>query len=619
MHTTFSSALSALNQTGILGPFGAALNGVDQGLQQISQHGKDVGLAMIGVGGAMAGIGVGLSALGSKEQAAHQQLQAAIEATGKSYDDYTGQIDKTVAAQEHYGHSSAETQDALRILTQATHDPTKALQDMSVASDLAAAKHESLTAAAGQLGKAYNGSARLLKQFGVDAVPTAAKATAALATAQGQATSANDGLTRAQNHLNDVQSTGHAKAGQLATAQLAVKEAAAKAQSAHDKLTAAQKTNESITSGQADNIKALGVVLKGQASASADTFSGKLKAMGTHLEDNVAQFGQKYGPAVTAAGTALAGLGAVTSTTTALMEAGRAAALGTRIELMAQSGGAWAPPPPLGHHPTPPWTPTRSAIRSTAIAALVAGIIYLATQTQVFQTSGGSTSSMLRRRPMRRRQPPSPVPTGSRPTGLIKGVLPVRPGLAVTSSPRTPTASGAWPAWSISHPGPAFPAVQPDHRPIPPGGLVSGDRHGWDRPGVAAKIRPDQERPRKTSGGIRTRGRGDHQGLGRGSENAMHAAFNTVWRDLQGRSVRLKGPPSTTTTACSNPRAPPIMGGLLDSISAGSSRPRWPHGHHPPTRSATPSTPSGGMAGGPAVQHRAWRCWPTTWTSDQRP
>ena len=38
---------------------------------------------------------------------------------------------------------------------------------LGTASDLAASKHESLGTAAGQLGKAYNGSAKLFKAFGI--------------------------------------------------------------------------------------------------------------------------------------------------------------------------------------------------------------------------------------------------------------------------------------------------------------------------------------------------------------------------------------------------------------------------------------------------------------------
>jgi hypothetical protein len=199
MHDAFSATLAALNQTGVLGPFGAALDGVDQALETISKHGKDVGLAMIGVGGAMAGIGVGLSALGSKDQAAHQQLQAAVQATGKDYDDYGKAVEEAIKHQENFGHSSAETQDALTKLTEATHDPTKALQLLNETSDVAAAKHESLSEAATAVGKVYNGNTKLLKEFGVtiDKATGQTKdhqtATEALAkVVSGQATAAQD-------------------------------------------------------------------------------------------------------------------------------------------------------------------------------------------------------------------------------------------------------------------------------------------------------------------------------------------------------------------------------------------------------------------------------------------
>lgn len=45
--------------------------------------------------------------------------------------------------------------------------------------------------------------------------------------------------------------------------------------------------------------------LSGQADAAAHTFTGRLKALRTEVEDNVAEFGQKYGPAILAAGTVL--------------------------------------------------------------------------------------------------------------------------------------------------------------------------------------------------------------------------------------------------------------------------------------------------------------------------
>jgi hypothetical protein len=167
MHSAFSGMLNQLNSTGVLGPFGQALSTADQSLQNMEGHAKKTTDKMLGLGSAAAGVGFGLAALGSKDQAAHQQLQAAIGATGHSYEQYSAQVDAAVGHQEKFGHTADDTQGALRVLTQATHDPNEALKLLNETTDLAAAKHEDLTTAAGQVGKAYNGSARIFKEFGV--------------------------------------------------------------------------------------------------------------------------------------------------------------------------------------------------------------------------------------------------------------------------------------------------------------------------------------------------------------------------------------------------------------------------------------------------------------------
>jgi phage-related protein len=240
VHSAFSSVLATLNKTGVLGPFGEVLAGLDEGLGRLADHGKTVGQVMLGVGAAMVGVGGTLTVLGSKEKAASQQLKAAIEATGRSYDQYEKKISAAVKAQERYGHSTADTEGALQRLTQATHDPQQALDMLGLASDLAAAKHEDLGAAADQLGKVYNGNTKLLKQFGIQ-IDTA---------------------------------TGKTKDGRTAT-------------------------------------QALADVLRGQAAAASDTFTGKLKALTTTIEDQVSAFGQRYGPAITAAGAGITALGGV--------------------------------------------------------------------------------------------------------------------------------------------------------------------------------------------------------------------------------------------------------------------------------------------------------------------
>jgi hypothetical protein len=244
MHSAFSGALGTLNQAGVLGPFGASLATADAAIQTMAGHAKSIGPIMQGVGGAALGVGLALQAAGSKDAAAHAQLQAAIGATGKSYDDYAVKIEASIKHQENFGNTADETQNALKTLTQATHDPGEALNLLSTAADLAATKHESLDTAASQLGKTYNGSSRLLKQFGVD----------------------TDGTGTKQQKLQ---------------AELA----------------------------------SLSKILSGQASAAAGTFTGHLDSIKAKVEDQVAVFGQKWGPAITAAGIAVTALGTLVELT----------------------------------------------------------------------------------------------------------------------------------------------------------------------------------------------------------------------------------------------------------------------------------------------------------------
>ena len=292
----------------MLGPFSGALSGVDQALQQIEQHGKNVGLAMIGVGGALAGIGVGLQQVGSKDQAAHQQLQAAVAATGKSYEDYASQVEAAIKHQENFGNSAADTQNALQTLTQATGDPTKALDLLNTASDLAKAKHEDLASAAEQLGKAYNGSGRILKEYGI------------------------------------------------ATKDL---------------------TGHTITHTEAVGI--LSQKLSGQASAAAATFSGHLDAIKTKVEDQVAVFGSKYGPAITGAGAAMAGLGAaieVTKTVTGLLKDQQILAT---VATNAQTAAQWLLNVAMEANPV--------LLIVLALVLLVAGIIEAYQHIAIFRTA----------------------------------------------------------------------------------------------------------------------------------------------------------------------------------------------------------------------------------------
>lgn len=323
----FSGMLSSLSQGGMLGPLGEALDQVSQAFDALAEKGKGVGQTLMGVGAAGVGAGALLLSASSQDQAAHQQLQAAVEATGKSYDDYSDQIDSAIKSQEKFGNTANQTQNALQILTQATGDPAKALQYLSTASDLAAAKHESLSSAATQLGKTYNGATKLLKDFNLEAGPKATVAAKQLQSATSQLTTAQDNASKAQQKLNDLEAVDHTKKTltvadqlKLRDAQQAVADATTKVTAAQTKVKGAQDlVNQSMTA-QGTTMDQLSAKLKGQASAAADTFTGHLRALKAEVEDHIADFGQKYGPAITSAGAAMTLLGGATDVASGIFE-----------------------------------------------------------------------------------------------------------------------------------------------------------------------------------------------------------------------------------------------------------------------------------------------------------
>ena len=75
------------------------------------------------------------------------RLQATIEATGRAYGDYAGQIEAASAAALQLGFDDEDALDALSTMTQATGDMGAALDDLSIAQDLARGKGISLAAA----------------------------------------------------------------------------------------------------------------------------------------------------------------------------------------------------------------------------------------------------------------------------------------------------------------------------------------------------------------------------------------------------------------------------------------------------------------------------------------
>jgi hypothetical protein len=574
MHQTFSSALGALNATGVLGPFGGVLSGIDQSLQTISQHGKDVGLSMLGVGGAVAGIGAGLSVLGSKEQAAHQQLQAAIEATGHSYDQYADQVDKAVTHNERFGQSSAATQDALRTLTTATNDPARALQLLSTATDLAAAKHESLQTASTQLGMALNGSTRIFKQYGIEVDKTTGSA-AALSSATKAHESAVNAQTTAQRQLQEAQAAYDAQSThsvvstmKLEDAHNKVTAAAAKVASTTATLSQVQSDMRNHVNGSAQAVDELGKKLAGQASAGADTFSGKIKALSTHIEDQVAQFGAHYGPAVTAAGTAMAGMGAAVSTASTLMNAAKAAALGTRIELAAMSvatkvatAAQWLFNAAVDANPI--------ALIVLAIVGLIAVIVLLATKTQFFQSLWSAfTGFMVAAFNLVQTAALAVFHWIEQNWPLLVGILFGPFGLAVAIIVTHFNTIMSMARTVVSTIASVFSTVY-NIITAPFRSAATGVSNAISDMLVLVRNIPSEILHALGDVGSLLEHAGEEiiKGLGRGIENAMKSVENTVG-GIAGKIASLKGPLSYDYQLL-QPAGNAIMGGLHDSLSAG--------------------------------------------------
>jgi hypothetical protein len=314
----FHSMLGVINQTGVLAPFSQALGGVDAALSNMEEHGKkSFGAVAAAAGAGIAAIGTALSLMGSKEQASHQQLQTAVEATGANYDDFSGQIDSTTKHMEKFGDTSAETQDAIRILTQTTGNTQTAINGVGIAADLAAAKHESLTTAASQLAKVYGGAKGVLTQFGI----TAAKAgdnTKDMAAATKAAQTADQNAQTAKQHLADIEAVDAGKkhlttaeAINLRNAQQKVTDTAKIATDAHKKLADMHATVTTKAQVTQSAIQQLATKLSGQASAASDTFKGKLEDAKAHLEDMASKMGQKWGPAIQTFGAVMVVAGSI--------------------------------------------------------------------------------------------------------------------------------------------------------------------------------------------------------------------------------------------------------------------------------------------------------------------
>lgn len=235
-----SSAATALGPA--FAPIGELQEKFEGLAESIKKEGPLSAAGLAGMGTAALGAGVALQAMASKDESSMAQLKAAIGAAGQDADDFTDKIKEAQEQNEKYGFSESQTNTALQNLTTITGDANRATDLMNVTTNLAAARHISLSAAATQVGKAAEGNTKLFKMYGITVGEN------------------SDGTKDYQGAMD----------------QLSAK-------------------------------------LDGQAAASVDSFTGRLKVLGTQVEDNVAKFGEKWGPTIVATGAALELLGGLAS------------------------------------------------------------------------------------------------------------------------------------------------------------------------------------------------------------------------------------------------------------------------------------------------------------------
>ena len=237
--------------------------------------------ALFGLGAAAVGVGVLGVEMADKFEQSHAKLETALKNAGSSFDQFSSQIGVAQKSMEAYGYTNAQTQEALANLTTATKDPKKALDDLSLAADLAKYKHIDLADAATAVARASEGNTRALKQLGID-LPVASTNAAQLAKAHDALSAATDkasAFLKVHSDAVDSSSKYHAAYETLL-----------------GKVSAAQQAVNDKSSAGTEIMKGLADAIGGQAAAQAETFSGKMQALKATSEDVAKNIGMALIP-----------------------------------------------------------------------------------------------------------------------------------------------------------------------------------------------------------------------------------------------------------------------------------------------------------------------------------
>jgi phage-related protein len=288
----FKSLGSTLGNLGI--PFAGVFDRMGEKMDEAKSKGQGLRQALSDIGGAtlLAG-GAGLVAVGVEAvkmadefDVAQSQLQVAIKNSGGNFDKLKPSIDATYDSMAKLGFNSTEAAGALTALVTSTGNTRTAEHDLSIAADLARAKHISLSAATGILTKTLAGSTRGLTALGLN-----------LDVGSGKLKTIASDTTAYQKAQGDL----HLVNEQVADGILKGADAYSKLLAAH---TAVDTTSKKLALDQGTIAKILDTVqqkTQGAAKAYGNTLAGQMSIAGAEVHNVGTSFGEFLIPKITAA------------------------------------------------------------------------------------------------------------------------------------------------------------------------------------------------------------------------------------------------------------------------------------------------------------------------------
>jgi hypothetical protein len=123
--------------------------------------------AFFGLGTAAIGLGGIAIKMADQFEASHARLITAVHNLGENFKSLEGPLGSAEKKMEGFGFTNAEVENAVARLAPATHSTSKAISEMSLAADIARARHMSLEDAAQLLVKVQSGHVALLGRLGL--------------------------------------------------------------------------------------------------------------------------------------------------------------------------------------------------------------------------------------------------------------------------------------------------------------------------------------------------------------------------------------------------------------------------------------------------------------------